>query len=210
MSGLLSGRAKLIILRKPRSSRLRRFGTVLENSNVPKDCVLVCCSDTDAGDQGEMICARPVLSSCQMIFDVTGGLLADGRQIKQLVFDDRIVSPLGNLPIYRRMQPQMVGPIPRAGYSTVELGVVTIHSRASPERRMREADVGSYSANTIKLSFSLRSNLWKRRPVAATCRSRLCWARQTHRESRFRLKDKGLNWASAAFGIWPSAIGRQH
>jgi hypothetical protein len=33
----------------------------------------------------------------------------------------------------------------------------------SLERRMREADVGSQSADTIKLGFSSCSNLWKRR-----------------------------------------------
>jgi hypothetical protein len=33
----------------------------------------------------------------------------------------------------------------------------------SLERRLREADVGSQSADTIKLSFSSCSNLWKRR-----------------------------------------------
>jgi hypothetical protein len=36
-----------------------------------------------------------------------------------------------------------------AEHSTVELEVVTIRSGASLERRMREADVGSQSADTI-------------------------------------------------------------
>ena len=35
----------------------------------------------------------------EMIFDVTGDFLTDGCQIKQLVFDERVVGPLGNLPI---------------------------------------------------------------------------------------------------------------
>jgi hypothetical protein len=39
-----------------------------------------------------------------MIFDVTGDFLAHGRQIKQLVFDERVVGPLGNFPIYGRMR----------------------------------------------------------------------------------------------------------
>ena len=34
-----------------------------------------------------------------MIFDVTGDLLADGCQIKQLVFDERIVGPISNFPV---------------------------------------------------------------------------------------------------------------
>ncbi len=42
-----------------------------------------------------------------------------------------------------------------AEHSAVELGVVTIHrSSFSLEHRMREADVGSQSADTIKLDFS--------------------------------------------------------
>src|ERR1700676_1150610 len=48
-----------------------------------------------------------------------------------------------------------------AEHSAVELGVVTIHrSSFSLERRMREADVGSQSADTIKLGFSSCSNLF--------------------------------------------------
>ncbi len=39
----------------------------------------------------------------QMIFDVTGSLLADGCQIKQFVLDERVIGPLGNFPIYGRM-----------------------------------------------------------------------------------------------------------
>ena len=34
-----------------------------------------------------------------MIFDVIGDLLADGREFKQLVLDDRILGLLGKLPI---------------------------------------------------------------------------------------------------------------
>jgi len=49
---------------------------------------------------------------------------------KQLVLDGRIVRLLGKLPIHGRLAPQMVRPIVRAEHSTVELGVVTIHSRA--------------------------------------------------------------------------------
>jgi hypothetical protein len=41
-----------------------------------------------------------------------------------------------------------------AEHSTVELGVVTIRSGFSLAHRMREADVGSRSADTTKLSFS--------------------------------------------------------
>jgi hypothetical protein len=41
-----------------------------------------------------------------------------------------------------------------AEQSTVELGVVTTAVALSLERRMREADVGSQSADTIKFSVS--------------------------------------------------------
>jgi hypothetical protein len=47
---------------------------------------------------------RLVFLAREMIFDVTGNLLAHGRQIKQLVFDERVVGPLGNVPIYGRMR----------------------------------------------------------------------------------------------------------
>jgi hypothetical protein len=36
-------------------------------------------------------------------------LLADGRQLKHLIFDDRIVGLLGKLPIHHRLVPQIVG-----------------------------------------------------------------------------------------------------
>jgi hypothetical protein len=38
-----------------------------------------------------------------MIFDVTGDLLADRRQLKHLVLDDGIVGLLGKLPIHGRL-----------------------------------------------------------------------------------------------------------
>jgi hypothetical protein len=41
-----------------------------------------------------------VLSARQMILDIIGYLLADGRQVKHLIFDDRIVGLLGKLPIH--------------------------------------------------------------------------------------------------------------
>ena len=38
------------------------------------------------------------LPACQMILDVTGDLFTHGRQLKQLVFNDRIIGLLGKLP----------------------------------------------------------------------------------------------------------------
>jgi hypothetical protein len=62
-------------------------------------------TDTAATKQAKLNRGRAVLSTCQMIFDVTGDLLADGRQIKQLGFDDGIVGLLGKLPILGRLVP---------------------------------------------------------------------------------------------------------
>jgi hypothetical protein len=67
---------------------------------------------------------------CLMIFDVFGDLLADRRQIKQLIFDKRIVGPLGNFAIDNCVRAKMIRPILRAKIGIVEIGVVTIHSRA--------------------------------------------------------------------------------
>ena len=46
-----------------------------------------------------------------MIFDIVGDLLAYGRQLKQLVLDDRIVGLLGALPVNDRLIPEIVRPI---------------------------------------------------------------------------------------------------
>jgi len=46
-----------------------------------------------------------------MIFDVISDLLADGRQFKHLVLDDRIVGLLGKSPIHGRLVPEIVRPI---------------------------------------------------------------------------------------------------
>ena len=43
------------------------------------------------------------LPACQMILDVTGDLFTHGRQLKQLVFNDRIIGLLGKLPILGRL-----------------------------------------------------------------------------------------------------------
>ena len=44
-----------------------------------------------------------------MILNIIGYLLADRRQIKQLVLDDRIVGLFGKFPIHYRLISQMVG-----------------------------------------------------------------------------------------------------
>jgi len=46
-----------------------------------------------------------------MIFDVISDLLADGRQFKHLVLDDRIVGLLGKSPIHGRLVPEIIRPI---------------------------------------------------------------------------------------------------
>ena len=51
------------------------------------------------------------LPTCQMILNVTGDLFTRGRQLKQLVFNDRIIDLLGKLPILGRLVPEIVRPI---------------------------------------------------------------------------------------------------
>jgi len=51
------------------------------------------------------------LPACHTIFDVTGNLFTHGRQLKQLILDDRIVGLLGKLPIHGRLVPEIVRPI---------------------------------------------------------------------------------------------------
>jgi len=46
-----------------------------------------------------------------MILNVTGDLFTHGRQLKQLVFNDRIIGLLGKLPILGRLVPEIVRPI---------------------------------------------------------------------------------------------------
>jgi hypothetical protein len=47
--------------------------------------------------------AVAILSARQMILDIIGYLLADGRQLKHLIFDDRIVGLFGKVPIHHRL-----------------------------------------------------------------------------------------------------------
>jgi hypothetical protein len=62
-------------------------------------------TDTAATKQAKFNRGRAVLPACQMILDVTGDLFTHGRQLKQLVFDNRIVGLLGKLPILGRFVP---------------------------------------------------------------------------------------------------------
>jgi hypothetical protein len=65
-----------------------------------------CCCPIAAGDgagRGRGLAA--VLSARQMILDIIGYLLADGRQLKHLILDDRIVGTLGKLPTHHRLVP---------------------------------------------------------------------------------------------------------
>jgi hypothetical protein len=57
---------------------------------------------SDAGDE---------LPACEMVLDVIGDLFTHGCQLKHLVFDDRIVSLLGKLPILDCFVPEIVTPV---------------------------------------------------------------------------------------------------
>jgi hypothetical protein len=50
-------------------------------------------------------------TACEMVLDIIGDLFTHGRQLKHLVFNDRIVSLLGKLPIVGRLVPEIVSPI---------------------------------------------------------------------------------------------------
>ena len=64
------------------------------------------CRSMAAGDGAGRGCGlAAILSARQMIVDIIGYLLADGRQLKHLIFDDRIVGLLGKLPIHHRLVP---------------------------------------------------------------------------------------------------------
>jgi hypothetical protein len=45
------------------------------------------------------------LPAYQIILDVTGDVFTHGRQLEQLVFNDRIIGLLGKLPILGRLVP---------------------------------------------------------------------------------------------------------
>jgi hypothetical protein len=51
--------------------------------------------------------ARATEIARQMVLDIIGDLLADRRQLKHLVLDDRIVGLLGKLPIHGRLVPEI-------------------------------------------------------------------------------------------------------
>jgi hypothetical protein len=54
---------------------------------------------------------RDQLSACEMVLDIIGDLFTHGRQLKHLVFYDRIVSLLGKLPILGCLIPEIVRPV---------------------------------------------------------------------------------------------------
>jgi hypothetical protein len=58
--------------------------------------------DSDVGDE---------LPACETVLDIIGDLFAHGRQLKHLVFDDRIVSLLGKLSILGCLVPEIVRPV---------------------------------------------------------------------------------------------------
>ena len=55
--------------------------------------------------------ARDQLPACKMVLDIIGDLFTHGRQLKHLVFDGRIVSLLGKLPILGCLVPETVWPV---------------------------------------------------------------------------------------------------
>jgi len=58
-------------------------------------------SNSDVGDE---------LTACETVLDIVGDLFTHGRQLKHLIFDDRIVGLLSKLPILGCFIPEIVGP----------------------------------------------------------------------------------------------------
>jgi hypothetical protein len=54
---------------------------------------------------------RDQLPACEMVLDIIGDLFTHGRQLKHLVFDGRVVSPLGKLPILGCLVTEIVRPV---------------------------------------------------------------------------------------------------
>ena len=54
---------------------------------------------------------RDQLPACEMVLDIIGDLFTHGRQLKHLVFYDRIVSLPGKLPILGCLIPEIVRPV---------------------------------------------------------------------------------------------------
>jgi hypothetical protein len=74
-----------------------------------------------------------------MVLDIIGDLFTHGRQLKHLVFDDRIVGPLGELPILGGFVPEIVSPIHVVQSS--EPGAVTANAwRKAVRSRLRHDD----------------------------------------------------------------------
>ena len=112
-----------------------------------------------------------------MIFDVVGDLFADGRQLKQLALDDRIIGLLGTLPVHGRLIPEIVRPIhpgripaavPRViGLFSVSAGPRPRKSRPIPESVVKVDRDGAKSgsadrrrrveASKVRLRFGLLS-----------------------------------------------------
>jgi hypothetical protein len=78
-----------------------------------------------AADDGAGRGVAAVLSVRQMILDIIGYLLAYRRQLKHLVFDNRIVGLFGKFPIHHRLVPVDSRLVP-SRTDTDELGVVPI------------------------------------------------------------------------------------
>jgi hypothetical protein len=64
----------------------------------------------DANVRPCYLAPQAALPACEMVLDIIGDLFAHGRQLKHLVFDDRVVSLLGELPILGCFVAEIVSP----------------------------------------------------------------------------------------------------
>jgi hypothetical protein len=74
---------------------------------------------------------RDQLPACEMVLDIVGDLFTHGRQHKHLVFDGRIVSLLGKLPIHGCLVPEIVRPV-HAVHSMSRVAIANAGQKDSP------------------------------------------------------------------------------
>jgi hypothetical protein len=85
------------------------------------------------------------LPARQMVLDIAGDLLADRRQLKQLVLDDRIVGLLGEFPIRGRLVPQIVRPVHCRTIPMSWVMIVNARPKAVRVRPMRQSNIAACS-----------------------------------------------------------------
>jgi hypothetical protein len=104
----------VIELRQPIGKSRRRHDDL---GKIPKRCKKHTVGRWNQGDHRTHIAGPALpeegwrLSACQTILNVVGNLLADVRQIEELLFAEDILGFVGKLPIHRRLVSKVIIPI---------------------------------------------------------------------------------------------------